>query len=455
MSHQMASKLACEFVGTFTLVFCVGCNVLSKNTPGFAVLSIASSLMVMIYALGGVSGAHFNPAVTVAVSLTRKMEGGWSAALQYIGVQLVAGVIAGLSYVALFGESFDLEPGHKYNWVSAGVVEACYTGMLCLVVLLTACDRKTVGNQYFGLAIGFVIVAGGIAGGSISGGAFNPAVALGIDFSSSLRSGFGWSIAYWGFELIGAGAAAIIFSVVRPSECPQGAGHNDPPSTFSKIVSEFLGTFFLVLTVGFCAAQGITSAALSIASSLMVMIYALGHVSGAHFNPAVTISILVSGRGKTNPTEAMQYIGAQLFGGLVGSLTASTIVKTVPLSYSSSSTLVQAMTGEVIFTFVLCFVVLTVATVKEPSKDMFGLAIGMCVVVGGFAIGGISGGSLNPAVSFGLDATYGARWGRFGNCAVYTVAEVVGGILASLLFLQTHVNEHEQKAREPVAYGSS
>lgn len=455
MSHTMAARLASEFIGTFTLVFCVGCNVLSKNTPGFAVLSIASSLMVMIYALGGVSGAHFNPAVTVAVSLTKKMEGGWTDALQYIGVQLVAGTIAGLCYTALFGESFDLEPGHGYSWLCAGVVEACYTGMLCLVVLLTACDRKTAGNQYFGMAIGFVIVAGGIAGGSISGGAFNPAVALGIDFSSSLRSGFGWSLAYMGFELLGAGAAAIIFAVVRPTECPQKSGHLDPASTFSKIISEFLGTFFLVLTVGFCAAQGITSAALSIAASLMVMIYALGHVSGAHFNPAVTIAILLSGRGKTNPMEALQFIGAQLFGGVVGSLTASTIVETVPLTYSASSTLIQAMIGEVIYTFVLCFVVLTVATVKEPSKDMFGLAIGMCVVVGGFAIGGISGGSLNPAVSFGLDATHGARWGHFGNCAVYALAEVIGAVFAALLFLQTHVKEHEKKDREPVAYGSS
>lgn len=451
----MGARLASEFVGTFTLVFAVGCNVLSKNEPGFAVLSIASALMVMIYALGGISGAHFNPAVTMAVSLAKKMDGGWTSALQYIGVQLLAGTIAGLSYTALFGQSFDLQPGAGYGWSCAGAVEALYTMMLCLVVLLSACDRKTSGNQYYGLAIGFVIVAGGIAGGAISGGAFNPAVALGIDFSSSLRSGFGWSIAYWGFEFLGAFGAAILFSAVRPKECPQQQGHMDPASVLSRIISEFLGTFFLVLTVGLCVSQGITSAALSIAASLMVMIYALGHVSGAHFNPAVTIAILLSGRGKTNLMEALQFIGIQLFGGIVGSLTASTIVETAPLTWSSTSSWWQAMIGEIIYTFVLCFVVLTVATVKEPSKDMFGLAIGTCVVVGGFALGGVSGGSLNPAVSFGLDLTHGTRWGHFGNSVVYVIAEIAGSALASLLFLQTHPKEHGKKDRESVNYGSA
>ena len=76
----------------------------------------------------------------------------------------------------------------------------------------------------------------------------------------------------------------------------------------------------------------------------------------------------------------------------------------------------HAAVAEIIFTFVLCYVVLCVASVKEPSKDMFGLAIASCVTAGGYAIGAVSGGSLNPAVSFGISSANIINEGKFYNC---------------------------------------
>merc|ERR1719155_436371 len=256
--------------------------------------------MVSIYALGGVSGANFNPAVSLALALSNKLP--WVEAAIYMGVQIVAGICAALSYGALFWEVFNLGPGKNsddppvpYAWWQACLAEVLYTFMLCFVVLNVATAKKNEGNQFFGLAIGFVIIAGGYAAGGISGGAFNPAVALGIDVSSA-GLGFGWGFAYTAYELIGAALASALFRVVRPDEFGGEATY----SLGTKLCSEFIGTFYLVLTVGLNVLGKSPAPVWSIAASLMCMIYALGNCSGAHFNPAVTLAILLSGRGLIN-----------------------------------------------------------------------------------------------------------------------------------------------------------
>jgi len=150
------NKLISEFIGTFMLVFTVSCNVLSGTSGAFAALSIASVLMVMIYALGGVSGAHFNPSVSVSVALAQQAK--WTTTGYYVATQLFAGVVAGFSAHLMFGRAFNLAPGAGYTWVDAALAEILYTFMLCFVVLNVAVAQATAGNQFFGLAIGFVIV---------------------------------------------------------------------------------------------------------------------------------------------------------------------------------------------------------------------------------------------------------------------------------------------------------
>merc|ERR1711957_989623 len=325
---SMSAKCLAEFVGTFMLILTVGCNVLTGN-PVWGVTSIACTLMVSIYALGGVSGANFNPAVSLALGIAKKLE--WKDVGIYMGCQTAGGISAGLVY-SLVLKSFNLAPTPGFAWWQAGLAELLYTFMLCFVVLNVACSKKHADqNQFYGLAIGFVVIAGGYGAGHISGGCFNPAVAWGIDVSSA-GIGFGWCLAYTVFELVGAVMAAVLFQVVRPEEKGDGQPTGEYPMGV-KLVSEFLGTYMLVLTVGLNVIGGSKAPVFSIAASLMCMIFALGSVSGAHFNPAVTVAILLSGRGVISAGDAGAYIGTQIVGGICASLTYAAMEggKTFPL----------------------------------------------------------------------------------------------------------------------------
>jgi len=455
----VASKCIAEFVGTFLLVFTVGCNVLGK-TPVWAGVSIACVLMVAIYALGGISGANFNPAVSVALGISKTLRGpglDWKTVGMYCAVQILAGIVAAFSYAILFWNAFNLGPSKGFGALSAGLCETLYTFMLCFVVLNVAAARKYSdsndgwggqgGNQWYGLAIGFVIVAGAYGAGVVSGGCFNPAVAIGID-TSSAGLGFGWCIAYTIFEIIGAALAAVAFKLVRPEDFTdkstrvQWAENQVSPKLYSELTSEFLGTFMLVLTVGLNVLGNSPAGAFSIAASLMCMIYALGDVSGAHFNPAVTLAILVSKMTPLQPKKAVFYMLAQIAGGIAAAFIYALIYHghTFPLGPQPGYKWGQVAVAEIIFTFVLCFVVLcTAVSDKTASKSMFGLAIGSCVTVGGFAIGSISGGSLNPAVSIGIASSTLLNGGKNLTAALaYSAFEFIGAGIAAGIVSVTH-----------------
>jgi len=438
-----AEKLIAEFIGTFLLVLTVGCNVITGG-PEWAVTSIACTLMVMIYALGGVSGANFNPAVSLALFMAKKLPA--SDVGPYIGVQIAAGICAGLVYGGMFWNVFNLAPAAGFTWVHAALAEIIYTMMLCFVVLNVACSKFHAGkNQFYGLAIGFVVVAGGYGAGHISGGCFNPAVAIGID-TSSAGIGWGWCLAYTVFEFIGAAISVALFQACRPEE----KNRDDvPPPKYplgSRLLSEFLGTYMLVLTVGLNVIGGSKAPVWSIAASLMCMIFALGSCSGAHFNPAVTIAISFSGRGKVAASDVGKYIGAQIAGGILGSITYTIMEKgaVFPLQPGAGHTWISAYLAEMVFTFLLCFVVLSVATVRDENvlSEFFGLAIGSCVTAGGYAIGAVSGGSLNPAVSTGIALSSLAGGHGIFHLFIYIIFEILGGIIAAVLFKVTHEDEY-------------
>merc|ERR1719203_1904636 len=143
----------------------------------------------------------------------------WSTFAMYSGVQIVAGILAGAAYTILFWDSFNLAPAKDFGWVNAGLAELLYTFVLVFVVLNVAASRAADAdkNEYYGLAIGFVVVAGAYGAGTVSGGCFNPAVAIGIDLSSAFL-GFGWCLWYTVAELLGSVAAVLLFTVVRPGD---------------------------------------------------------------------------------------------------------------------------------------------------------------------------------------------------------------------------------------------
>jgi len=452
MAESMAPALIAEFIGTFILIFTVGCNVITGQAVWGGV-SIACALTVMIYALGGVSGANFNPAVSLALGMCKKME--WGKVGAYIGVQMLAGIVAAFAYVALFGmhKSFNLEPTPGHSPWQACLVEVIYTFMLCFVVLNVAASKVHAGqNQFYGLAIGFVVVAGAYGAGAISMGCFNPAVAFAVD-TASFWIGFMYGPIYMVCEFVGAVMAAFAFKFCRPEEndddaLPVANGAPKVPDyeLNSRLLSEFLGTYMLVLTVGLNVLSGSKAAAFSIAAALMSMIFALGTCSGAHFNPAVTVAIISSGRDKCKPADGTLYMAVQIFAGITAAFTYSALKngKTFQLK-PDASTWGQVLIAEFVFTFVLCFVVLSVATVKNALSQYFGFAIGMCVTVGGFAIGAVSGGSLNPAVSIGISSSHIIGGGGFWPCLVYSVTEILAGIVAAGAFHVTHPSEYEDE----------
>lgn len=161
-------KLLTEFVGTFFLVLVVA---LTGNP-----LAIGTILMVMVYAGGHISGAHYNPAVTVGLLMSGKIKNG--DAIGYIIAQLLGAFVAAAVAFWLTGKGLVPMVGAGFDIGQALVVEILFTFALVTVVLNTAATKATSGNSYFGLAIGFTILAAAFAGGSISGGAFNPAVGV-------------------------------------------------------------------------------------------------------------------------------------------------------------------------------------------------------------------------------------------------------------------------------------
>ena len=200
-----------------------------------------------------------------------------------------------------------------------------------------------------------------------------------------------------------------------------------------KYVTEFIGAFFLTFAVGVAALTGSVFVPLAAGATLMVMIYAGGHISGGHYNPAVTMAALV--RRRIGITDAVAYWIVQVVGGVAAGALARAVVNpaTVKTLTLSGHTEAAAAVVEVLLTFALCYVVLNVATSKDqPGNGFFGLAIGFTVVAGAFAVGGISGGVFNPAVALG-----GATAGLFGwsTIWVYILVELAAGVVAGLAFL--------------------
>jgi len=201
--------------------------------------------------------------------------------------------------------------------------------------------------------------------------------------------------------------------------------------TSRKLLVELIGTFLLVFTVGASARSGSSLAPVAIGAVLMVMIYAGGHISGGHFNPAVTLAVLV--RGRIGLGEAAGYWVAQFVAGVLAALVVREVVnpgKVTTLTLSGQFT--AAFVAELLFTFALAYVVLNVATSRDhPDNSFYGLAIGFTVLAGAVAVGGISGGAFNPAVALG-----GTVMGLFEWQAlwIYIVAELIAGAAAAFAF---------------------
>jgi aquaporin Z len=199
-----------------------------------------------------------------------------------------------------------------------------------------------------------------------------------------------------------------------------------------KYLVEFIGTFFLVFTVGMtvigCDANNFLPP-LAIGSALMIMVYAGGHVSGGHYNPAVTLAVWL--RGRCASADVLPYWISQIIGALAASMLALHL-KGNPTVTPQVINGGNALIAEFVGTFALCYVVLNVATAKATAGNSnYGLAIGFTVMVMAFALGGISGGAFNPAVATGITFMHIENADNF---PVYLAGDLAGGVLAACTF---------------------
>lgn len=496
-----------ELVYTAMLCFVVlNCRYSSRNNPQldqnhFFALAIGFVLVAGGYAARDVSGACFNPAVTVGLDvrgLWRTKEGTAGGSrlwwLAYVAYQLLGAGLAALLFHGCRGRELpDLG------------VEAGDTGRRTLTLrVLAAYNLRNRDSGIAGdLSDPYVVGRVGLTEHRTLtvNNSLNPVWGYDNTFTFSLSGGS----AVLTVEVMNAnsllpdqslGMATVdlrdlpVDRWLRRREWLMGGQNSElefelclgeaggvglEPSLPSRLLSEFLGTFMLVLTVGLNAVTKSAVVPWSAAAALMSMIYSLGGVSGGHFNPAVTLGVVLSRRGLCPPARGSWYTIAQLLAGVLAGLLCADFHVAGPYRSESFGPGPGALPGEaggvyswravfvaeLAFTAMLVFVVLAVATVTPPFAEtdqsfQFALAIGSCVTAGGFAIGNISGGELNPAVAFGLAATSAAsNWGTtppWHCCLLFSAFQLAGGVAAASLFRLTHFREY--KTRE-LAIGSS
>jgi aquaporin Z len=205
-----------------------------------------------------------------------------------------------------------------------------------------------------------------------------------------------------------------------------------------KYLVEFIGTFFLMATIGFAVLGNAgPMAPVAIGSALMVMVFAGGHVSGAHYNPAVTLAVLL--RGKCPLNDAIAYWIVQFAAAAVAAVVVLLVLGARPDEPPEPKAVLNALIVEFLYTFALCYVVLNVATAKGTAGNSFyGLAIGFTVLTAAYSVGGISGGAFNPAVAVGITIL---KLVPLANIWIFFVANLAAGVCAALAFKAIHPGE--------------
>ncbi|MAU31212.1 MAG: porin [Flavobacteriaceae bacterium] len=199
-------------------------------------------------------------------------------------------------------------------------------------------------------------------------------------------------------------------------------------------IIEFLGTFFLVLIIG------LTENPIAIGLGLAVLVYMGAHISGAHYNPAVTLAMYIN--NKIDIKESGKYIVSQLAGSVIAVFLISKLGQNSFSVVSKTTDIQSFFVAEILFTFLLVFVILNVALSESLKGNQFyGLAIGLTVTAGAFSVGDISGAVFNPAVSFGpslmsfIDPLVVGNSASSSDFFIYfLIAGIIGSVLASYLY---------------------
>jgi len=463
-----------EFVGTLIITLAFLANSDEKGNPWFAHVSTGFMVMAVVTATKHVSGGNLNPSISMALCLAGRQRPRVAFGLCFAQV-LGASTAAFILYKTGRYQHLQLGPHSGHSWVQVGTVEALYATMLCFAYLNCAASKennpKNDQNSFLGLVCGLCYIASSSGAKSLALSVSNSAIAIGVAIASSSSGGFiSTGLGYLMYDLLGAFLAVGAYRVVRVKEYNSA---NQIVSTRvvgqdegAQMAAEFIGTFFIVLTqvlARFSAKDDVDlgGQAWGTAAALAAMVYSLRNVSGAHFNPAVTLAVRASGRGGsedfssklTSIGDSSEYrtaivfalaqvlagISAAVVGGIVNA--GGKAGHNVP-SPLKDSTPGQVMLGEMMFTFFTCFVVLStsmtmpVDSSRSKQNNVSGLAYAACVLASTFAIGNISGALVNPAsvvtfIFLGILQTE-------VSILPYIFYQIFGAILAAACYLITH-----------------
>lgn len=467
-AETLAPFLA-EFLGTFFVAVTVGLSALSGD-PDWEPISIAFAVMVSMYATAATSGGHLSPAISIAMGLARKME--MNRVLAYCLVQTAGGLVGG-SLVKHFmatnqlGWPLVVRPGSGFDMLDVLIVEGVFSVAICTAALHCIASSRNnpeaEPNQFWAMAVGFVILAGVTSTKTISGGWLNPAITLGYGLTGQ-DVNLHWSLMYVGIQVGAALLATMLFWTLRPEElnslgitslrgslsalcCCRDSKHTDSeaalvdealtiddyaPPLPARLLGEFLGTYVVAMTFGLSWAaseagvqvgasprrvvSGGTTTPWATGAAVTAMTYSLSNVSGGMFNPAVALAAVVSGRGRSPFMDCLPIMACQVGAGVAAAITYGAItrghekLKGLELGPGHGHAWGELKYTEAFFTMVVALVVLCMTTVKSPryprapcSKSFpFALAIGMCVAAAGFGAEGTSGGVMNPAITVGI-----------------------------------------------------
>lgn len=368
-----------------------------------------------------VSGAHFNPAVTIAHAIDGYAD--CKTVGLYALIQIVTAIATGCLGAYLYGmpagkaEATDLR-------LAAGIL--FFTFSLCLVHLGVVAEQK--GNGYFGLAVGFTMFSGFLAFGDAETAMYNPAVAIGTWVANGLLgSGFDFTtgpltdLAVLTFvPFLGAALAGLVHRIF-------GLDSTAGEERLAKLAAEGVGTFLVTLTL--------TMATGSVGLMIVAVTYATARISGAHLNPAITLVHYL--RGDVDATDLWTYSASQSVGALLAGLVAVFEGGAFLPQVSSTATPLLILSAEILFSFAICLVHADVLTAKGPlsgreGNDYFGVAMG-CTILAGFMVASpTSGGVFNPAIGLALWLANGIASGSFGLASVfyYLIAPPIGALLA-------------------------
>jgi len=446
------AAVSAEFLGSAVLSFTVGCNVLSSpsfswETSSREIASIAAALLAMTSAFGPISGGHFNPSVSVAMLCAGKMQ--VLDTLVYVLVQ-VAGSTAAMLFIS---NLFQVTEPSVVPIVGRDIaVEMIYAFMLNFVTLCVSGKRnnpENEPNQFYGIASS-TILAAGLASTRLKSGVFNPGITIGLGIN---QMGFEVpnNAVFVLVQLVAGVLAAALFRLLRPEE--KLSNEQLPtyvPSLAVRLCSECLGTTFLMLTLGLSSSENVWAAP----CALVGLVYALGDLSGGHFNPAVTAAVVLSRTRLLISSDLLGYWFAQVTGCLIAAVMCLYLITDFQWDLGPKAPFQAggAYIMEFTFSIVLCLTVLAVSCIKGITSIYsrnfyFGLAIGLALLTGSLCSAKVSGACMNPAVSLAvaISSLMEGRTSVAFYASNYCVAELFAGVTAAMLFRSTHAREYVTK----------